>query len=105
LVSILGLPSWRERLSLPEHSGLGSVDILPLPVTLSHAKGRRGWSVGLKVSSSGRMSFAAGWDRFVDDSGLSQGNILRFCYLGCGHFSVYVWNNLWCQVIMPPDLM
>jgi hypothetical protein len=38
-VSILGLPGWRERLSLPEHSCLGSVDILPLPVTLSHAKG------------------------------------------------------------------
>jgi hypothetical protein len=62
-ISILGMPCWRERLSLPERSGLGLVDILTLPVTLSHAKVRRSWSVGLEVSSSGRMSFAAGWDR------------------------------------------
>jgi hypothetical protein len=51
------------------------------------------------------MSFAAGWDRFVHDSGLSQGNIFQFRYLGGVHFYVYVWNNLWCRVIMPPDLM
>jgi hypothetical protein len=104
-VAILGLPGWRERLSLPERSGLGSVDILPRLVTLSHAKGKRGWNVGLEVSPSGRMSFAAGWGRFVHDSGLSQCNILRFRYLGGGHFSVYVWNILWCRVIMSPDLM
>jgi hypothetical protein len=104
-VSILGLPSWRERLSLPEHSVLGSVDILPLPATLSHAKGGCHWGVGLEVSSSGGMSFAVGSDRFVQDSGLSQGNILRFRYLGGGHFSVYVWSNLWCRAIMPSDLM
>jgi hypothetical protein len=51
------------------------------------------------------MFFFAGWDRFVHDSGLLQGNILRFRYLGDGHFSVDVWNNLWCRVTMSPDLM
>jgi hypothetical protein len=48
------MPCWRERLSLPEHLGLGLVDILTLSVTLSHAKVRRSWSVGLDVSSSGK---------------------------------------------------
>jgi hypothetical protein len=99
-ISILGASNWSRELSLHKHSGLGSVDLLPLLVTLTHARGRRNWCVELKVSS-----FAAGWDRFVHDSGLLHGNILQFRYLGDGHFSVSVWNNLWCRVTMSPDLM
>jgi hypothetical protein len=104
-ISILSAPDWKERLSLPEHSGLGSVDILPLLVILSHAKGGRGWCLEVEISSSGSMSFTTDWDRFIHDNGLLYGNILRFCFLGDGRFLVYVWNNLWCRVTMPPGLM
>jgi hypothetical protein len=59
-ISILNAPDWKERLALPQRSILGAADILPPLVILSHAKGRRDWSVELEISSSGNVSFTSG---------------------------------------------